>query len=252
MNSEGIVINRLSKSFGSQKVLDGVDLRIERGEQRVILGKSGQGKSVMLKLIVGLLKPDGGSIVVDGEEVTRLSRSDLYRLRRRFAMVFQGGALFDSLTVGENVALALREHTSLSEEEITAKAQSALFQVGLGESYQKMPAELSGGMRKRASIARAIVTEPDYLLYDEPTTGLDPISSDAINRLILRLDRELGVTSIVVTHDMASAFTVGDRFALLNDGRIVFEGSKEEAEATTEGPMRQFIDGTSEGPLHAF
>jgi len=252
MSAKGIVISHLSKTFGNLKVLDGVDLRVRRGEKRVILGKSGQGKSVMLKLIVGLLKPDEGSILVDDEEVTRLSRSRLFRLRRRFAMVFQGGALFDSLTVGDNVALALREHTSSSEGEIVDRAQSALSAVGLGESFEKMPAELSGGMRKRASIARAIVTEPDYLLYDEPTTGLDPISSDAINHLILRLGEELGVTSVVVTHDMASAFIVGERFALLNEGRIIFDGSKEEARATTGGPMRQFIDGSSEGPLHAF
>ncbi len=252
MSEAGIVISQVSKTFGQQKVLDGVDLRIARGEQRVILGKSGQGKSVMLKLIVGLLKPDRGSILVDGEDVPGLSRRGLFRLRRRFAMVFQGGALFDSMTVGENVALALREHTSLEEDEVTERARSALSQVGLGGSYDKMPAELSGGMRKRAGIARAIVTRPDYLLYDEPTTGLDPISSDAINHLILRLDRELGVTSVVVTHDMTSAWTVGERFALLNDGRIVFDGSKEEAQATTDGPMRQFIDGSSEGPLQAF
>lgn len=252
MNATGITLSGLSKRFGEQTVLRGVDLHIARGEQRVILGKSGQGKSVLLKLMVGLLMPDEGSVLVDGQEVTRLSRRGLFSLRRRFGMVFQGGALFDSMSVGENIALALREHTNDSEARVRERVQAALIQVGLEQSYEKMPSELSGGMRKRASLARAIVTEPEYILYDEPTTGLDPISADAINLLIRRLDEELGITSIVVTHDMVSAFKVGRRFALLNEGRIIFEGSSREAQATTEGPMRQFIDGTSEGPLHAF
>lgn len=250
--SEGVVIRGLYKRFDRQQVLSGVDLRIERGEQRVILGKSGQGKSVMLKLIVGLLVADGGSILVDGQEVTGLSRKELFLMRRRFGMVFQGGALFDSLNVGQNVGLALREHTSMGEKEIRDQVEGALGQVGLAQFYDKKPSELSGGMKKRASLARAIVTRPDYILYDEPTTGLDPISADAINRLIQQLDQELGVTSIVVTHDMNSAFRVGERFALLNEGRIVFEGSADEARATVDGPMRQFVDGRAEGPLDAF
>jgi phospholipid/cholesterol/gamma-HCH transport system ATP-binding protein len=250
--SSGVLIRGLHKRFGDQKVLDGVDLRIERGEQRVILGKSGQGKSVMLKLMVGLLEADQGSIEVDGQEITRLSRKQLFQLRKRFGMVFQGGALFDSLTIGGNVGLALREHSSMEEPEIRERVEAALTQVGLAQVYEKMPSELSGGMKKRASLARAIVTTPDYILYDEPTTGLDPISADAINRLIRRLDHELGVTSIVVTHDMNSAFTVGERFALLNEGQIVFEGSADEARAVVDGPMRQFVDGRSEGPLDAF
>jgi phospholipid/cholesterol/gamma-HCH transport system ATP-binding protein len=252
MSATGIVLSGLFKRFGDQSVLRGVDLYIARGEQRVILGKSGQGKSVLLKLMVGLLRPDEGSVLVDGQEVTRLSRGGLFTLRRRFGMVFQGGALFDSMTVGENIALALREHTSESEAQVRERVEGALSQVGMAEAYFKMPSELSGGMRKRASLARAIVTTPEYILYDEPTTGLDPISADAINLLIRRLDEELGITSIVVTHDMVSAFEVGRRFALLNEGHIIFEGSAEEARATTEGPMRQFIDGTSKGPLHAF
>ncbi len=252
MNTTGITLSGLFKGFGEQTVLRGVDLHIARGEQRVILGKSGQGKSVLLKLMVGLLMPDQGSVLVDGQEVTRLSRSGLFSLRRHFGMVFQGGALFDSMTVGENIALALREHTSDNEARVRERVQAALVHVGLEQAFEKMPSELSGGMRKRASLARAIVTEPEYILYDEPTTGLDPISADAINLLIRRLDEELGVTSIVVTHDMVSAFKVGGRFALLDEGRIIFEGSSQEAQATTEGPMRQFIDGTSQGPLHAF
>jgi len=248
----GILIRGVRKRFDDLVVLDGVDLHVPRGQQRVILGRSGQGKSVLLKLIVGLLDPDGGSIHVDGAEVPRRSRGDLYRLRRHFSMVFQGGALFDSLTILENVTLGLQEHTDLDPDELRARGEESLRMVGLEGTGEKMPSEMSGGMRKRASLARAIIEKPDYILYDEPTTGLDPITSDAINRLIQSLARELGVTSVVVTHDMQSAFTVGDRFALLNNGRIVFEGSKAEAEAAVDGPMRQFIDGSAEGPLDSF
>lgn len=247
--SEGIRIRGLSKRFGSQQVLKSVDLDIARGEQRVILGRSGQGKSVLLKLIVGLLSADEGSIQVDGAEVTRMGKNAIFDLRQRFSMVFQGGALFDSLTVSQNVGLGLREHTQMSDPEVDAKAERALEMVDLAGVGDKMPAELSGGMRKRASLARAIVTEPDYLLYDEPTTGLDPITSDAINRLIRRLDDELGVTSIVVTHDMASAFTVGERFALLNNGHVVFDGSPDEARQATDSAIGQFVAGRAEGPL---
>lgn len=244
-DGSGIRIRGVHKRFDDLMVLDGIDLDVERGEARVILGRSGQGKSVLLKLIVGLLKTDDGSITVDGEEVTQLGRRQLYELRQRFSMVFQGGALFDSMTVFQNVGLGLTEHTSLPFSEVRRRAERALEMVDLAGIGDKMPAELSGGMRKRASLARAIVTEPDYLLYDEPTTGLDPITSDAINRLIQRLDAELGVTSIVVTHDMTSAFLVGDRFGLLSKGRFVFEGSAEEARSATAGPIRVFIDGDS-------
>ncbi len=247
--SQGIVIQGLHKRFDDNVVLDGIDLRIERGEQRVILGRSGQGKSVLLKLLVGLLEADAGSIVVDGQEVTRMRREELYQLRRRFSMVFQGGALFDSMTILENVGLGLQEHTKLSDGEIRRRAEEALATLELVDVGSKLPSALSGGMRKRASLARAIVTEPDYILYDEPTTGLDPITSDAINRMIRRLDDELGVTSLVVTHDMTSAFTVGERFTLLNDGCVCFEGTADEARSSTDGPIRQFIDGNSEGSL---
>jgi phospholipid/cholesterol/gamma-HCH transport system ATP-binding protein len=242
---DGIRIRGLRKRFEDHVVLDGVDLTVPRGQARVILGRSGQGKSVLLKLIVGLLKVDAGSITVDGQEVTTLRRRELYELRQRFSMVFQGGALFDSMTVAENVGLGLTEHTSLPASEVQRRVGHALEMVDLANAGEKLPAELSGGMRKRASLARAIVTEPDYLLYDEPTTGLDPITADAINRLIQRLDAELGVTSIVVTHDMTSAFLVGDRFALLSRGKVVFEGGAEEARSAREGPIRVFIDGDS-------
>lgn len=251
-SGEGIQIRGLHKRFGSQVVLAGIDLDIARGEQRVILGRSGQGKSVLLKLIVGLLSTDEGSIRVDGEEVTRMNKGELFRLRRRFSMVFQGGALFDSMTVLENIALGLKEHTKIRGAELLRRSERALEMVDLAGTGPKMPSELSGGMRKRASLARAIVTEPDYLLYDEPTTGLDPITSDAINRLIQRLDEELGVTSIVVTHDMTSAFVVGDRFALLNNGTVCFEGTADQARGQERGAIRQFIDGDSTGPLECF
>jgi phospholipid/cholesterol/gamma-HCH transport system ATP-binding protein len=250
--NEGICIRGLRKSFEDHLVLDGVDLDIPRGQQRVILGRSGQGKSVLLKLMVGLLDPEAGSVTVDGEEVPRGSLKKLYRMRRKFSMVFQGGALFDSMTIGENVCLGLVEHSGHPTSEIERRGSRALEMVGLAGIEHKYPSELSGGMKKRASVARAIVTEPEYLLYDEPTTGLDPITADAMNRLIQQLAAELGVTSIVVTHDMRSAFTIGTRFALLNNGSIVFEGSSEEARADTDGPMAQFIAGTAEGPLDSF
>jgi phospholipid/cholesterol/gamma-HCH transport system ATP-binding protein len=248
----GIVMRGLCKRFESHEVLAGVDLDIARGENRVILGRSGQGKSVLLKLLVGLMPVDAGSIQVDGQEVTTMTRAELYALRMRFSMVFQGGALFDSMSVTDNVSLGLREHTQLDRAEIDRRARRALEMVGLDGASAKMPAELSGGMKKRASLARAIVTQPDYILYDEPTTGLDPITADSINRLIQSLDRELGVTSLVVTHDMASAFTVGERFALLSGGKIVFDGSTEEARQVESGPMREFVVGRAEDPLDSF
>jgi phospholipid/cholesterol/gamma-HCH transport system ATP-binding protein len=244
-DGSGIRIRGVKKRFGDLVVLDGADLDVPRGQARVILGRSGQGKSVLLKLIVGLLRADAGTITVDGTEVTRLGRRELYELRQRFSMVFQGGALFDSMSVLENISLGLRQHTKLPDAEIRRRAENALEMVDLAGTGDKVPAELSGGMRKRASLARAIVTQPDYLLYDEPTTGLDPITSDHINRLIGRLDAELGVTSIVVTHDMTSAFMVGDRFGLLSHGRFVFEGTAEEARRATSGPIKVFIDGDS-------
>ena len=244
-DGSGIRIRGVKKRFEDLVVLDGVDLDVPRGEARVILGRSGQGKSVLLKLIVGLLRPDAGSITVDGIEVTGLGRKQLYELRQRFSMVFQGGALFDSMSVLDNVALGLREHTRLPDSEIRRRAERALEMVDLPDAGTKLPAELSGGMRKRASLTRAIVTEPDYLLYDEPTTGLDPITSDHINRLIRTLDAELGVTSIVVTHDMTSAFMVGERFGLLARGHFVYEGSAEEARRAQSGPIKVFIDGDS-------
>lgn len=239
----------LWKSFPDRPVLCGVDLAIEKGCTAVVIGQSGCGKSVLLKNIVGLLKPDRGEVYVDGEEITRVGREKLFRMRMRFGMVFQSSALFDSLTVGENVALALREHTNESEEQIGEITMEKLRLVGLEDAVNKKPAELSGGMRKRAGIARAIVMNPDCVLYDEPTTGLDPITADVINDLILKLKEELRITGVVVTHDIKSAYKVGDKIAMLHDGRIVFEGTPDEVEKSDNGLVRQFIAGQAHGPI---
>ena len=249
---EGIVLRGITKSFGDNRVLDGLDFTIRRGETVVVIGRSGEGKSVMLKHIVRLLEPDAGSVWVDGTEVTALERRELFELRKRFGMLFQGAALFDSMTICENIGLGLQEHFGLSEEEIRARACKCLAQVGLQAVEDKLPSELSGGMKKRAGLARAIAMEPDYILYDEPTTGLDPITSDAINDLIIQLQRELNVTSIVVTHDMASAFKVADRIAMLHQGRIIYDDTVEATRETDNPVVRQFIEGSAQGPLSVF
>src|SRR5262249_53152839 len=239
------------KKLGSRQVLNGVDLDVPAGRTLVVLGRSGTGKSVLLKHIIGLMQPDAGSIEVDGEDITRLGENDLNRVRQRLGMLFQGPALFDSLTVGENVALPLREHSRLGEAEIRARVAERLEWVGLRGVEAMKPASLSGGMRKRVGLARAIAMDPAYILYDEPTTGLDPIMSDVINKLIRSLQQRIGVTSVVVTHDLRSAWHVGDRVALLHEGRVRFTGTPDEAHATSDALVRQFIEGSSEGPVHA-
>jgi phospholipid/cholesterol/gamma-HCH transport system ATP-binding protein len=244
-----IEIHELHKRFGPHQVLAGVDLTIRTGECIVILGRSGSGKSVLLKHIIGLMKPDRGRIVADGREVNRLSYDELAELRKRFGMLFQGAALFDSMTVGENVGLALAEHTNLSPEEIARSVQEKLALVHLFGVEDKKPADLSGGMRKRVGLARAIVMDPDYILYDEPTTGLDPVTAQQINMLIRELQEKLNVTSIVVTHDLQSAYYVGDRLCLLHEGKIRFDGTPEETEQTTDPVVHQFIRAEAEGPL---
>lgn len=249
---DGIVVEGVSKAFGPKVVLDRCDLAIPKGETLVVIGRSGQGKSVLLKHIVRLLEPEEGRIWVEGQEVTHLPRAQLMELRKKFGMLFQGAALFDSMTICENVGLILQEHTDWSEERIRARACECLELVGLVGTEDKLPSALSGGMKKRAGLARAIVMEPEYILYDEPTTGLDPITADAINDLIIKLQQELNVTSIVVTHDMPSAFKVGDRMAMLNDGQIVFHGSVQEVRETDHPAVRQFIEGRAEGPLGVF
>jgi phospholipid/cholesterol/gamma-HCH transport system ATP-binding protein len=218
-----------------------VDLEIQSGETLVLLGGSGSGKSVLLKHLNGLLRPDAGSVEVEGTGLDQLSEDALVPIRRRVSMLFQQGALFDSLSVGDNVAFPLREHRMLGEDAIPARVAEALAMVDLEGTERLMPSELSGGMRKRAALARALVLEPRILLYDEPTTGLDPVVAAKINHLIRDLQRQLGLTGVVVTHDLGSAFYVGDRIAFLHEGRIRFVGSPAEARATPDPPLHEFL-----------
>ena len=236
-----IEIKDLHKSFNSFQVLQGVDLDIRRGETITILGGSGTGKSVLLKLIAGLEKPDGGKIRIDERDIVPLKEDALVPIRRKIGMLFQGAALFDSLSTGENVAYPIREHFRVSEREIERIVGEKLRMVGLEGIEEKMPAELSGGMKKRVGLARAIAIDPEIILYDEPTTGLDPANTQRINQLIVELQRILKVTSIVVTHDLDSAYQVTDRLALLHRGRIAMTGTKEEFEASPIQEVQDFI-----------
>jgi phospholipid/cholesterol/gamma-HCH transport system ATP-binding protein len=244
-----IRIEGLAKRLGRKQVLDGVELEIPTGCTMVVMGQSGTGKSVLLKHIIGLMQPDAGRIEVDGTVITGMGEHALNEVRKRFGMLFQGAALFDSLSVGENIALPMREHTGMSEDGIRARVAERLDWVGLPGIEDMKPASLSGGMRKRVGLARAIAMDPAYILYDEPTTGLDPIMSDTINRLVRSLQSRIGVTSIVVTHDLHSAFAVGDRIAMLHGGKVVFTGTTDETRTTTDARVRQFIEGSSVGPL---
>jgi phospholipid/cholesterol/gamma-HCH transport system ATP-binding protein len=236
-----IQLDALSKAFGGRRVLDGVTLEVPDGQNTVIIGPSGAGKSVTLKCIVGLIEPDAGRVVVDGATVQELSRDELTELRGRIGYVFQFAALFDSMTVAENIALGLRRR-GYDAAEIAARVEDSLHVVELAGTEEKYPAELSGGMRKRVGIARAIALKPRYILYDEPTSGLDPVTSTVMDQLMMRT-RDLGVTGLVVSHDMRSAFCVGDRIAMLHDGRIRQAGTKAEIQATTDPVVRQFIEG---------
>ncbi len=231
------------KAFGPKRVLEGFTLDVVEGETMVIIGYSGTGKSVAIKHIVGLLEPDSGSVEVDGLEVPKLSRRELYQLRARIGYVFQFAALFDSFTIGENVAMGLRKQQELNSNEIRDRVHEALDLVDLPNVENRFPAELCGGMRKRVGIARAIALRPKYILYDEPTTGLDPVTSAVIDQLMVRMRDRLGVTSIVITHDMRSAYTVGTRIAMLYEGRIRQVGSVDEIRHTTDPVVRQFIEG---------
>jgi phospholipid/cholesterol/gamma-HCH transport system ATP-binding protein len=231
------------KSFGPKRVLEGFTLDVVEGETMVIIGYSGSGKSVAIKHIVGLLEPDAGEVWVDGLEVPSLPRRELYRLRARIGYVFQFAALFDSMTIGENVAMGLRKQQELGEREIAERVDESLTLVDLPGVERRFPAELSGGMRKRVGIARAIALRPKYMLYDEPTTGLDPVTSAVIDQLILRTQRQLGVTGIVITHDMRSAYTVGTRIAMLYEGRVRQVGTVDEIRHTADPVVRQFIEG---------
>ncbi|MEO8337380.1 MAG: ABC transporter ATP-binding protein [bacterium] len=238
-----IQLKDVHKSFGPKRVLDGFTLDVPEGETTVIIGYSGTGKSVAIKHIVGLLEPDSGEVWVDGLNVPELSRRDLYALRSKIGYVFQFAALFDSFSIGENVAMGLRKQGELDEREIIARVDEALDLVDLPGVSDRFPAELSGGMRKRVGIARAIALRPKYILYDEPTTGLDPVTSAVIDQLMIRMREKLNVTSIVITHDMRSAYTVGTRIAMLYEGRTRFEGTIDEIHQTTDPIVRQFIEG---------
>jgi phospholipid/cholesterol/gamma-HCH transport system ATP-binding protein len=245
-----IEARNLQKSFGGQKVLDGVSFRIENGESVVIIGRSGGGKSVLLKHLIGLLKPDSGEVLIDGENIELMNERQLLRVRRNFGMVFQGAALFDSMTVAENVAFGLRRHEHLTEAEIGKRVAKTLEVVDLPGTEEKNPAELSGGMRKRVGLARAIIYEPKIVLYDEPTTGLDPIVSDSIDKLIIRVRDHLKVTSIVVTHDMRTARRVGNRVMMLHEKKIYANAPPQEFFASQDPVVRQFVDGVADPEEH--
>jgi phospholipid/cholesterol/gamma-HCH transport system ATP-binding protein len=247
-----IEIKDLKKTLGDKEVLKGVNLSVRKGETVVVMGRSGCGKSVLLKHIIGLMKPDSGTIMVNGVDVATLGGDDLTELRKGFGMLFQGAALFDSLSVWENVGLGLIEHTRMSESEIREVVCDKLELVGLTEIDHLKPSELSGGMKKRVGLARAIAMDPPIILYDEPTTGLDPIMADVINVLIRRLQETLKITSIAVTHDMKSAFKIGDRLAMLYGGKIVYEGTPEQIRTSDNEVVRQFVEGRAKGPIPVF
>lgn len=244
-----IIAENLHKSFGEKKVLKGLNLEVFRGETVVIIGRSGCGKSVFLKLIIGLLTPDSGKITILGKDTSSLTEREWEELRKKFGVVFQSSALLNSLTVAENVALPLVENTTLPKEEIQNRVREKLHLVGLKGVEELYPEDLSGGMKKRVGIARALIMEPEIILYDEPTTGLDPITASAINRLIMDLKEKVKTTSIVVTHDMKSAFLVGDRIGLLYDGRIVEIDKVEKIKKTSNPLVKQFIEGSHKGPI---
>jgi phospholipid/cholesterol/gamma-HCH transport system ATP-binding protein len=241
MTEPMIDVRELWKSFNGNQVLKGVDLKVWPGTTTVILGGSGSGKTVLMKHIMGLFKPDRGEVIVDGENITRMDRRELSRFRTRMGMVFQSSALFDSLTVFENVAFPLREHTKLPEEEIEALVKDKLAVVELYGVEQKYPAELSGGMRKRVALARAIVREPKLVLYDEPTTGLDPLTTESVDEMIIGARTKLGVTSVVISHDIGSTFHIADHVAMLHDGRIVEEGPPDKVRHSQEPHTRHFL-----------
>ncbi len=238
-----IQIRNVTKEFNRKPVLKQVNLDIRKGETMVVIGKSGCGKTVLLKSIIGLLRPDRGQILVDGEDVVCMKHKRLFEVRKKFGMLFQGAALFDSMTVEENVGIALREHTRMSRDEMRCRIEEKLAMVGLTNILQKKPSELSGGMKKRVGLARALAMEPEYMLYDEPTTGLDPITADTINHLIVDMNRKLNMTAIAVTHDMVSARVIGDRVAMLHEGTVFFEGTIGEFNKSQNPIVRRFREG---------
>ncbi|MBW7957446.1 MAG: ABC transporter ATP-binding protein [Deltaproteobacteria bacterium] len=247
-----IKIVGLKKSFGPKRVLDGVDLDIEKGKITVIIGRSGEGKSVLLKHIIGLLRPDEGQIFLEGQEITAMREREFNEVRKRFGMLFQGAALFDSMSVGGNVGFPLKEHTDLSDEDIMKVVGEKLRRVGLVGVEQMTTAELSGGMKKRVGLARAIVMDPEIVLFDEPTTGLDPIMSDSIADLVLDTQRELKTTYVLITHDIPFTYKIADKIAMLHEGKIIEQGSVEEMKKNPSPILRQFLEGRAEGPIKVY
>ncbi len=244
-----IKIIDLKKSFNGKKVLDGANLEVEKGKITVIIGRSGEGKSVLIKHIIGLLRPDSGEILLDGQDITKMTERDLNEVRRRFGMLFQGAALFDSLTVGENVAFPLREHTEMPEIDLKNVVKEKLRLVGLKNVENMMPADLSGGMKKRVGLARAIAMDPEIVLFDEPTTGLDPVMSDNVATLILDTQRNLKTTYIVITHDIPLTYKIADKVAMLHEGKIVEQGDVDYMKSCPNPILRQFLEGRAEGPI---
>lgn len=244
-----ITLRNVHKSFGAQKVLDGLDLDIPDGEITAIIGPSGEGKSVLLKHLIGLLQPDSGSVEVDGDSIVNLRRSELNRIREKFGMLFQNVALFDSMTVFENVAFPLEEKTSLSKEEIRSRVLSALENVGLKNIENKFPDELSGGMKKRVGLARAVVLNPKIILFDEPTTGLDPIIKRAIHQLIKDTHAKFGFTAVIVSHEIPEIFDVAQNVAMLFRGKILQHGTSDDIKNSSNPAIRQFISGSLDGPI---
>jgi phospholipid/cholesterol/gamma-HCH transport system ATP-binding protein len=249
MTTPAISLQQLYKCFDGRHVLRDLSLDVEQGESLVIVGGSGTGKSVTLKHIIGLVKPDKGHVFVQGEDITEMGDVDLNRFRRHFGMSFQEGALFDSMSVFENIAFPLRRHTKMTEVEIRARVEECLEDVHLHNVEKKRPSELSGGMRRRVGFARAISLKPDILLFDEPTTGLDPVISDIVADLIVEMDLKLGTTTVTITHDMKVAFKIADRVAMLHDGHIVAQGTPDEFQDSANPIVRQFVEGRAEGPL---
>jgi len=244
-----IDIINVCKNFQDKRVLDNLNLSVNQGETTVIIGRSGCGKSVLLKHIVGLLKPDSGQVFVDGTDIARMGYKELIKLRMKIGMLFQGAALFDSLSIGENVSFGLREHTNTLKKDVGKRVKECLAMVGLKNVEELKPAELSGGMRKRVGLARALCMQPEIILYDEPTTGVDPIMGDAINDLIKELHDQLKTTSIAVTHDMKSAYKIADRIAMLYNGKIIMHGTPDEIKNSDNPVVRQFITGAAKGPI---
>ncbi len=244
-----IQVRGVSKSFGSNQVLRGLDLEVKTGEGLVIIGRSGCGKSVLLKMMIGILEPDEGSVIIDGVDIFSLTPGELDQFRLKLGMLFQSAALFDSLTVRENVGFSLYEHTDLPPDVIAEKVKEKLKLVGLQDIEEEMPASLSGGMKKRVGLARAIANDPKVIFYDEPTTGLDPIMADGINDLIIQMHETLRVTSVSVTHDLKSAYKIAHRIVMLYEGKIIGSGTPKEIENTDNPIIRQFITGSAKGPI---